>query len=448
MLTLSSNRKQYLVGNPINFMTISLKMNFSFFTHLFFTATIVFLAIPSCGQVVPGCTDSLANNYNASATVNNGSCTYNPTSYTPIQKVNPITDSLLESSGLQMAGNYLWSFNDRGGAAAIYRIDTLTNALLQRVYLQGTSNIDWEAMSFDGTYLYVGDFGNNYDGARTDLVIYKFPFSAIRNPIAYPVDTISSLLIDAIHFTYSDQPQPPSPVALNTAVFDCEAMIIDSGRIHLFTKNWQALNTTHYVINSTMAGSYMATPVETLATNYLVTDAAKAPGRNLIALLGYQVTGTASHFMHLLTGYGGGQYFNGNKRRLDLPDVFTMGQAEGLSFRNGVYGYISNEKVVQSVGPFTLTVNQKLQAFNIGNDVPNVATSYRFTGNGNWSMASNWDYDLAPPTVLSAGNEIIIDPAPGGNCLLNIPYTMPAGTKLTIATGKQLVVPGHLTLAN
>src|ERR1043165_7164018 len=30
-----------------------------------------------------GCTDPTANNYNASATCNNGSCTYNTTSYTP-----------------------------------------------------------------------------------------------------------------------------------------------------------------------------------------------------------------------------------------------------------------------------------------------------------------------------------------------------------------------------
>ncbi len=36
---------------------------------------------PACDNVsvpVPGCTDPGANNYNPSATINNGSCTYNP----------------------------------------------------------------------------------------------------------------------------------------------------------------------------------------------------------------------------------------------------------------------------------------------------------------------------------------------------------------------------------
>lgn len=91
---------------------------------------------------VSGCTDPLSNNYNPIATVNDGSCTYNTTVYTPAVKVDPVTDSLLESSGLQMANNYLWSFNDRGGSATLYRIDTLTNTLLQRVILSGATNVD------------------------------------------------------------------------------------------------------------------------------------------------------------------------------------------------------------------------------------------------------------------------------------------------------------------
>ncbi len=99
-----------------------------------------------------GCTDPLANNYQPAAIINNGSCTYNKTFYNPPIKVDPINRILIESSGLQMAGNFLWSFNDGGGAAAIYRIDTLTNALLQTVYLKGAKNVDWEEIGFVGTF--------------------------------------------------------------------------------------------------------------------------------------------------------------------------------------------------------------------------------------------------------------------------------------------------------
>jgi hypothetical protein len=103
-------------------------------TSLIFTLVIMITSSPVFGQVY-GCTDAIANNYNAAATVNNGTCTCNTTTCTPPKKVDPISDSLVESSGLQWAGNALWSFNDGSGSAAIYRIDTLTNALLQRVYL-------------------------------------------------------------------------------------------------------------------------------------------------------------------------------------------------------------------------------------------------------------------------------------------------------------------------
>ena len=80
---------------------------------------------------VYGCTDPIANNYNPAATINNGSCSYNAIAYTPLVKIDPLSDTLVENSGLQMAGNYLWAFNDGGGAAAIYRIDTISKVILQ-----------------------------------------------------------------------------------------------------------------------------------------------------------------------------------------------------------------------------------------------------------------------------------------------------------------------------
>ena len=389
-----------------------------------------------------GCTDSLANNYNATATLNNGSCLYNPTSYTPPVKVDPLSDTLIETSGLQWADGYLWSFNDGGGAAAIYRIDTITNAILQRVYLQGATNIDWEDIAFDGIYFYIGDFGNNANGARTDLKIYKFPISAIPAFATNPVVQISATQIEVIHFTYSNQPQPPQPVAANSTSFDCEAMVIDGGEINLFSKDWVTLNTTHYTINSLEAGTYIAQPVDTLATAYLVTAADKAPGRNTIALLGYQNTGSALHFMHLLSGYSGGKYFNGNKRRIDLPDVLTMGQAEGLTFRNESYGYISNEKFVRTFGPYTVTIPQRLRSFDMSPYLS--GRTYTFTGNGAWSNAANWSGGAIPPATMPAESRIIINPGTGGSCVLNVPYTVPVGVLLSVAPGKQFVVQGNL----
>ena len=175
---------------------------------VFLFGLVTIAPVLSYGQEM-GCTDPLANNFNSSATINDGSCLYNGASYTPVIKVDPISDSLIESSGLQMAGNYLWSFNDGGNSPTLYRIDTLTNLILQRVILSGASNVDWEDIAFDGNYFYIGDFGNNLNGARTDLKIYKFPLSDIPDYINHPLVTITAQQTATISFTYSDQPQPP-----------------------------------------------------------------------------------------------------------------------------------------------------------------------------------------------------------------------------------------------
>ncbi|HET7898297.1 MAG TPA: hypothetical protein VFL47_11515, partial [Flavisolibacter sp.] len=151
---------------------------------------------------VSGCKDPAANNYNPSATVNDGSCTYNATSYTPPRKVDPISTALNESSGLQMAGNFLWSFNDSGNDPVLFRMDTTSNKILQAVTL-GVTNVDWEDIGFDGTYLYIGDFGNNVNGARTDLKIYKLRLSDIPDYTTDPSPTIPASQIDVINFTYS-----------------------------------------------------------------------------------------------------------------------------------------------------------------------------------------------------------------------------------------------------
>lgn len=340
-----------------------MKTTFTKVTTVILLLFVLFKITPAFSQVA-GCRDPYANNYDPSATINDGSCTYDDTYYTPPELVSPVSDLLKENSGLQWAGNSLWSFNDRGGSPVLYRIDTASNAILQTVTLGGAINIDWEETAFDGTNFYVGDFGNNLNGARTDLKIYKFPFSTIPGDYTTnPAYTIPAEQIDIINFTYRDQPANPDSVALNTAKFDCEAMIIDEGKIHLFTKNWVDITSTHYVINSLDAGNYVAAPLETLNTGYLVSGADKAPGQNVIVLLGYQANGVRTHFMHILSDYSDGKYFNGNKRKITLRNASYMGQAEGITFRNDTYGYISSERIAE-------VSDQKLFSFNTSDFVP------------------------------------------------------------------------------
>jgi hypothetical protein len=395
---------------------------------------------------VAGCTDPLASNYNAAATINNGSCVYNSSSYTAPVKLNPFSDSLVEGSGLQMADGHLWSFNDGGGGPVLYRIDTSTGQIVQRVLLAGTTNTDWEDIAFDGSNLYIADAGNNYNGARTNLKLYKLPLAAIPNYQANPVAVIAQAQIEVLEFIYSNQPQPPVAGSANSTRFDCEAIIADHNSIHLFTKNWADNNTIHYRINGTTAGQYIATPVDTLASGYLVTAADKVPGQDIVVLLGYQNSGTGRHYLSILSNYNADAYFSGNIRKIDLPDATQMGQAEGLCFTAGKQGFISNEQFNYAAGSFLFTVNQQLRWMDLSNFVNDYFTQYVFTGSGNWSDASNWKNNQPPPARLSAGNSIVINPTGTGYCILDIAYTLPPQVSLTIAAGKNLQIMGQLLL--
>lgn len=387
-----------------------------------------------------GCTDPLANNYNANATINDGSCTYNSVRYTPPSKVNPLSDSLQETSGLVWAANALWTINDGGNAAILFKIDTVSRTVLQKVLIPAATNTDWEDIAFDGFHFYIGDFGNNVNGARTDLRIYKIPLAAIPDHTVQPVFTLPDSLLGIIRFTYADQPQPPQPVAANNTAFDCEAMVVTNDTIHLFTKNWLTQSTTHYLVSGVQPGDYVATPVETLPVGFLVTAASLSVGNNVLALLGYQASGSGSHFMYLLSGYSNGRFFNGNKRRIDLPDALSMGQAEGLCFKNAFTGYISNEKLSVNVGGVPITVRQRLRYFDMRQWVSGMRQSFIFWGNGAWATASNWTDAALPPIMPVRPGQVIVDPLPGGACQVNAPVALAAGMLLVLKAGKQMRV--------
>ena len=139
-------------------------------------------------------------------------------------------------------------------------------------------------------------------------------------------------------------------------------------------------------------------------------------------------------------------FFNGNKRKITLPNATIMGQSEGITFRDDSTCYISNEKFIYSFAGFSFTVKQKLRAFNIGPLVSNFSTNYVFTGNGNWSVASNWKNNLLPPAVLPANSQIIIDPADNGECVADIPYTVTTGKKIIVLSNKKLAIKGNLII--
>ncbi|MEQ1745630.1 MAG: hypothetical protein ABMA02_09400 [Saprospiraceae bacterium] len=318
---------------------------------LLLMVTCLFKIAPIPAQ--PGCTDPQATNYDPLATSNDGSCVYPTTNYTLVTKTS-LSTTLNETSGLEMAGGVVWTHNDSGNQPRIYKIDTLTNTILQTVTVGGASNVDWEDMAFDGTNFYVGDFGNNANGNRTDLKIYKFALSAIPSGSNVTVPTAQ---VQIINFIYEDQTNF-APQGSNNTSFDCESLFYHDGVLHLFTKDYINQTTTHYVLPNT-AGTHEAVNVETYDVGGLIT-AADITAYGVIALLGYGPS-NGPIFLWLLFDYQGGAYFSGNKRRIELGPHTGAGKVEGLVFRNNVYGYVSNERITIS----TTTVPARLYGFAV-----------------------------------------------------------------------------------
>lgn len=74
-------------------------------------------------------------------------------------------------------------------------------------------------------------------------------------------------------------------------------------------------------------------------------------------------------------------------------------------------------------------------------------TTYNFTGNGNWTVASNWSNNTIPPAILPGGATINISTVAGGTCILNTPQTISAGASLTISAGASFIVQGNFNNA-
>ena len=312
---------------------------------IFLFTVFTLLLSPSFYAQVSGCTDLLSQNYNALATVNDGSCSYAASVVSPLLSVS-LPDVVSETSGLIQIDGLVYTLNDNADTN-LYGIDPASGAVIQTITLPGVTNTDWEEIAHDEDYIYIGDFGNNLSGNRTDLKIIRVVKSSLTS--ATPVT-------DVINFSYADQtnlaPAPP-----NQTDFDCEAMIIGDDAVYLFTKQWVSQGSTVYVIPKT-PGNHIATPAGTLNAGGLITGATHLKDKNLVVLCGYSTM--LQPFFYILYDFNGNDFFSGNKRKVTLSLPYH--QTEGITTTDGLSYYVSNESFIQQP---VANNPQKLHTFNL-----------------------------------------------------------------------------------
>lgn len=318
-----------------------------------------------------GCTDVSAINYNANAVANDGSCNYDIVAVDVTSSVN-LSPTLIETSGLIEWNNFLYSHNDNTDKN-IYKIDKISGSIVQNFSLSTTQNIDWEEISQDENYIYVGDFGNNGNGNRTNLKIYKIDKSTLE----------SNHQIEVINFTYSNQTNF-TPQGANNTDFDCEAFVVTANEILLFTKQWISKKTSVYSIPK-IAGSHVANLNTTLNVDGLITGATLKEDSRLIALCGYSTT--LQPFVYLIYDFYDLNFSNANKRKIEVKLPFH--QTEGISTSNGLEYNLSNESFIQS--PFINNL-QKLHQLSLESYLTNYFNSL---SSGDYN-ATNHKISLSP----------------------------------------------------
>lgn len=235
-----------------------------------------------------------------------------------------------ETSGLLFHNNMLWTHNDAGHAALLHQIGIADGSILRTIAITNAQNVDWEDLASDGSYIYIGDVGNN-NGDRTDLKILRFPITQLDDP------TVTEVEVEVIGFSYEDQTsfEPAS----NANNWDCEALIAKDDSLFLFTKNWVDQQTRIYALPAE-PGTHSAQLRGSYDVQGMVTGASYSQMNNSIVLIGY-TNGLFVPFLCTLSGFTGNSFFSGNVDRGSLSLSFV--QTEGVEWNGAEEFYLSNE---------------------------------------------------------------------------------------------------------
>lgn len=263
---------------------------------------------------------------------------------TPEKAVKSLSDDIEETSGLIWFRGAWWTHNDSGGKPEVYRLNTSDGSIEQTITLEGVKNHDWEDIATDGTWLYIGDFGNN-GGRRTNLAVYKIAWSKV------PEQGDVSVRPDVIRFVWADQTNLHSEAYKHN--FDCEAMFCAKGSLWLFSKDWADKNSRLYRL-PVSEGIYKISPVYEFNSNLLVTGADYDTTSKTLVLIGYLDYIPA---IWLMPDFDPEKPAEGGRLRIDMTSM-AGAQTEGICFGpNGILWFSAEKTKVHPQMIYELNVN-------------------------------------------------------------------------------------------
>ena len=232
-------------------------------------------------------------------------------------------NSMEETSGLEYFNGNLITHNDSGGAAELYEFD-LNGNLLAIHPVVNAKNKDWEDITQDQKYIYIGDHGNNF-ASREGLKIYKTQWNGKHFKS-----------IGKIRYRYGHQKNFKKR-GMNA--FDAEALATAGEQLLLFSKNRKTKNTEVYKIPKE-PGEYVIYPKTSVPVNALITGADFNADLKILAMVGYSFDGM--QFIYRVRNFDPEQLNFENIEKAELPRKGA--QIEAIKVIDDQHFWITSEE--------------------------------------------------------------------------------------------------------
>ena len=231
-----------------------------------------------------------------------------------------------ETSGLEILNDVFVTHNDSGGEPSLYFFN-LSGEIINSIKIEKENfweiyNNDWEDLTADEDYIYIADTGNNF-GTRDNLNILKVKISD------FSVD-------DKIDIFYSNQ---DSFFPSSKHEYDAEALLIIEGKIALFSKDRDSLNTDLYLIDESVKEKQELSSVANFNVNSLITGGDYDSDTGILALVSYSFRGEQYLILFEDFNIDNPRYNSFKKYRIPIERA----QIESVKIINGNMFWVTSE---------------------------------------------------------------------------------------------------------
>jgi hypothetical protein len=231
---------------------------------------------------------------------------------------NDLVNELKETSGLYCPQiGSAFTINDSGNKSIIFKIDSSGQIINKK--LVSAKNKDWEAITGDSQYFYIGDVGNN-NGKRKFVQIHIVPKLFLKK--LTPKKGSESTTYDTSLSLFYINNSINKNEYLNHD-YDAETLINLDDSLFLFSKSWNSGTLFIYQLNKIEATQYVEPVSEIMGLPGVITGGDFDRKNNQFILVGYKLNGMGgfSPFMAILN------------RNFSLQKSFALsgyGQVEGM----------------------------------------------------------------------------------------------------------------------